>query len=372
MSGIEEYLTENFEARKTQNTYRAVLNKYFKVIGESPETYFNNGKTQEDYLNDIKKYINVFLKGKPSKTCLSYLSGIKSYLRHNKVKIDPDELKTIIKRHKGMGSNRALTKDRPPSLVELRQILTHGDVLDKTFYLMLLSSGMRIGELSKLPLNVVHMDENPVRIDIPSTITKNGERRTTFISKEASNFLIEWLKVRDAHIRDVMFRTLNLPNKVKDVIRADDPRVFPFNPVTAWRRWENMCKKAGFKEKDVQTERAVLHPHALRKFFRTHMGTAIGVDITEELMGHNGYLASEYRNHTDAELGEAYRVGMGAVTVFEREIPQDLTKVNAQLKQKDEEIQQIKEENQKLRNYLQDFEIEMRKLLRERDRQEKK
>ena len=37
MGGIEEYLTDNFEARKTQNTYRAVQKKYFEVIGESPE-----------------------------------------------------------------------------------------------------------------------------------------------------------------------------------------------------------------------------------------------------------------------------------------------------------------------------------------------
>ena len=278
--------------------------------------------------------------------------------RHHKVKIDPDELKTIIKRHKGMGSNRALTKDRPPSITELRQILTHGGVLNKAFFTMLVSSGMRIGELSKLPLKSIHMDEDPVRIDIPSSITKNGQRRTTFISKEAKNFLLEWLKVRDDHIKDVQFRTKNLPNKVKNVISTKDPRVFPFNTVTAWRRWDNMCKNAGFTEKDTETGRAVIHPHGLRKFFRTHMGTAIGVDFTHEIMGHSGYLSSEYRKHTDEELANAYRVGISAVTVFEREIPQNLRQVNEQLQEKERKITDLQAVVQDLKMELLELKLE--------------
>jgi hypothetical protein len=110
-----------------------------------------------------------------------------------------------------------------------------------------------------------------------------------------------------------------------------------------------MCIKAGLVEKDSQTDRAIIHPHSLRKFFRTHMGTKIGVDITEEIMGHNGYLSGEYRKHTDKELGEAYTPGMNAVTCFEREIPQDLSKVNAQLKEKDDEITQMRRDIQELR-----------------------
>lgn len=341
MCGIEEYLNENFKANKTRITYRAILNGYFQVIGEPPETYFKNGRKDEDFLNDLKKYINTSLSGRPSKTCLSYISAVRTYMRHNKVKLDPEDIKTIIKRNKGMGSNRPLTKDRPPSYVEIRQILTHGETVEKTFYLCLLSSGMRIGELCGIKIQNVYMNENPVRIDIPSTETKNGQRRTTFISNEAKNFLIEWFKVRQGYMQLVNERTKNLPTNMKMKITDNDNRVFPFSALTAWKRWGKMCKRAGFTERDTQTNRAVLHPHGLRKFFRTHMGTKIGVDFTEEILGHSGYLVGEYRIHTDRELGDAYLTGMGTVTVFEREIAQDLTNVNEQLKERNEEIKEL-------------------------------
>jgi len=49
-------------------------------------------------------------------------------------------------------------------------------------------------------------------------------------------------------------------------------------------------EKSKFGEKDKTTNRHKLHPHVLRKFFRTRMGTVIKVDIVEALMGHEGYL----------------------------------------------------------------------------------
>jgi integrase len=263
------------------------------------------------------------------------------------VKLDPEEIKTIIKRNKGMGSNRPLTKDRPPSYVELRQILTHGETVEKTFYLMLLSSGMRIGELCSIKIQNVYMNENPVRIDIPSNFTKTGERRTTFISNEAKNFLVEWLKIRQGYMQLVKNRTKNLPTKLK--IPENDNRLFPFATITAWKRWVKMCKRAGFTERDSQTNRAILHPHGLRKFFRTHMGSKIGVDKTEELLGHEGYLTAEYRRHTDKELAESYLLGMGVLNIFEREIAQDLTDVNAQLKEAYEERERMRAELTEMR-----------------------
>lgn len=121
-----------------------------------------------------------------------------------------------------------------------------------------------------------------------------------------------------------------------------------------------MAGKAELDEKDTKTNRAVLHPHALRKFFRTKMGKAIGVDMTEALMGHSGYM-TEYRKYSDKELAEAYQAGEGAVLVFEREIAQDLTAVNEQLKDKDLEIQTLREENQAVKADL----LEMRLTLLE-------
>ncbi|KYK20866.1 hypothetical protein AYK25_04310 [Thermoplasmatales archaeon SM1-50] len=363
MSGIEEYLTNEFNARKTRNTYRAVLKKYFEIIGADPETYFNEGRTQDDYLKDLKTYINTFLVGRPAKTCTSYISGIKGFHKYNKVLLDEEELKTIRKRHKNMKSNRALTKDRPPSITELQRILSHGTVMDKAFFSILFSSGMRIGELAKMPKNqgkeiYIYFDENPVRIDIPETITKNGERRTTFMSNEAKKFLQEWLRVRDDYINNVAFRSQNLPNKIKERITPKDPRLFPYNTVTMWRRWGNMCEKAELTERDIRTKRAIIHPHGLRKGFRTIMGTKIGIDFTEEMMGHAGYLAESYVRHTDEELASAYKLGMNAVTIFEREIPQDMREWQQRDAEKDKKIAELESRMQRMMEDMQHLLIE--------------
>ena len=334
MVGIEDFLKE-FGSRRTQNTYRAVLKKYFKVIGGTPETYFKEGR---DYQADVKKYKNEFLNDRPPKTYSSYMSGINSYLKENGIDLGSSFWKTLKGRKKGAKTNRAITKDRVPTLEEMKQILSHGGAKERSFFLILVSSGMRIGELAKIRTRDVYLNEDPPRIDIPPEVTKTGERRTAFMSNEARNALKEWLKVRGDYILFAINKN-NLPGIKKTL---DDDRVFPFNQVTAWRYWTVMLKKSGYTERDTQTKRMVLHPHVLRKYFRTNMPKTIGLDMTEELMGHTGYL-TEYRKHSDKELAESYKSGMSAVLIFEREIAQDLTEVNKSLKERDEEITQLKE-----------------------------
>jgi integrase len=340
---IESYLKANFSSEGTKVTYRGVLTRYFETINKDPETYFSPRQTDEQYLEDVRTWINDFLVGRPSKTCLSYISGLNSFLRANKVKLDRDDIKAITKRHKGMRANRAVTKDRPPSVDELKQILTHGDILDRAFFLMLTTSGMRLNELCNLPIACVKLDENPVRLDLISRITKNGQRRTSFITPEAKLALQEWMKVRETYIILSHSREKNLPSyQPRKVIPMNDSRVFPFDKKTMWSRWNRMCKKAGLIERDEETKRRVLHPHSLRKYFRTHMGTAIGPDMTEEIDGHEGYLTSEYVRHTDKELATAYRQGCGVLLVFEREIPQDLAPMNKALTEVVKENDELK------------------------------
>jgi integrase len=343
MSGIEEFLKE-FGAKRTQNTYRAVLKGYFKVIGATPETYFTEGR---DYQADVKKYKNEFLNDRPPKTYTSYMSGINSYLKENGVDLGSGFWKTLKGRKKGAKSNRAITKDRVPTPEEMKQILSHGGAKERAFFLILVSSGMRIGELCQIGKGDIYLDEDPARIDIPPKVTKTGERRTTFMSNEARNALNEWLKVRDNYVEYAITKN-NLPGVNKTV---NDDRVFPFNQVTGWRYWTVMLQKAGFTEKDTQTKRAVLHLHVLRKYFRTNMPKTIGLDMTEELLGHSGYL-TEYRKHSDKELAEAYKNGQSAVLIFEREIAQDLTEVSTKLKQKDDEIAKMKADIEKMHNEI--------------------
>ena len=77
-----------------------------------------------------------------------------------------------------------LTRDRIPTKEELRNILSYANLRDKAIYLTLLSSGIRVGELTQITIHDIYLDEKPVRIELEAEYCKNKQSRTVFISKE--------------------------------------------------------------------------------------------------------------------------------------------------------------------------------------------
>lgn len=70
---------------------------------------------------------------------------------------------------------------------------------------------------------------------------------------------------------------------------------------------------------DKETKRHKIHPHVLRKFFRSKAGM-VSVDMVEALMGHSGYLTDVYRKYPNAEetLAEFYKQIEPSLEVFGR------------------------------------------------------
>jgi hypothetical protein len=153
-------------------------------------------------------------------------------------------------------------------------------------------------------------DGDPYRIKIRGEYSKSGNSRITFISKEAVLFLNEWLKVREKYLWAASGKSHIYTKNV------DDVRVFPFDEVNAYAIWKNALSKSGLLQKDNSTNRLTIHPHVLRKFFRTRLGAVIPVDIVEALMGHEGYLTEIYRRYTSEDLGKFYQQGEHALTIF--------------------------------------------------------
>jgi DNA-binding transcriptional MerR regulator len=97
---------------------------------------------------------------------------------------------------------------------------------------------------------------------------------------------------------------------------VDDRKVFPFSLVNAHHVWKLALEKTKNGEKDRSTGRRRFHPHVLRKFFRTKMAQLIPVDVTEALMGHEGYLTEVYRRYTEEDLAKFYKQGEQDVSIF--------------------------------------------------------
>jgi len=305
-------------APNTKHLYQIVLRDFFyfkfSIKKKETRTPLNEGELnnladqyfseKRDFEEDIENFL-INIKERPPKTIRLYLSIVKTFLVENDIELPEKYWRRIRGRIKG-GKR---TVDKPPTNEELKRIIMNMPQNGKALFLALASSGMRIGEALKIELDDVYLNENPVRIQLRGENTKNGDGRTVFISSEAKEQIMEYLKNRDNY--------LNLATKRSRFGKStEDKRLFPFEDTTALVIWKGAIDKANLNGRDKSTNRYVFHPHVLRQFFRSRMSTIVPVDLIEELMGHSGYLTNEYRKHTIQELAKAYSSGESTVMIF--------------------------------------------------------
>jgi integrase len=322
---IKRFL-DSFQSKNTRLNYRSGLKQFFvSVYGENgdleekAEKYFSE---QRDFEEDIQDFIDTF-NGSAPKTIRLRLASVKTFLLDNDVELPQKFWRKIGRKIKG---NRALTLDRVPGNKELREMFTHMPIQGLALYQLLASSGMRIGEALQLQVTDVKIDQKPGLIEIRGEYTKTGNSRYAFISREAVEALTQWLNVRDDYLRAAVAKSHLYAKK------AGDKRIFPFMISAAYSIWTKALKKSKKDQRDNNTNRYKVHPHVLRKFFRTKLATLIPVDIVEALMGHEGYLTEVYRRYAQEDLAKFYLKGESALLVFTE--TQDLTQLRKELEEK--------------------------------------
>jgi integrase/recombinase XerC/integrase/recombinase XerD len=341
MSRLERFLNL-YESPFTKRNYKAALKKFTEAILPSSEslesgidTYFSrimkNGQFDLEMVEtDILTFSNS-LNGAPPKTWRVYISAAKMFLSENKVDLSVGFWKRLSRRRKG---HRALTIDKIPSREELVRIVSECPLSGKSIILLLASSGMRIGEC--LRLRFKDFDFEHRTIQIPGQFTKSGDSRTVFYSQECADVLKEYL---DRH-EEFLQRSINRSRFAK----VKDDRVFPMTVQNVYEIWWRALNRTKLNGRDSTTNRNKLHPHVLRKFFRTMLGPVLPVDVIEALMGHEGYLADVYRKYSIEQLAEFYKQGEQVLTVF--------TESGSRLR-----LSKIEEENALLRKQIENLNI---------------
>jgi integrase len=357
-----------YSSKSTLKTYRWGLREFYKTVyGETVDTkkgmsledavekYFSE---ERDYEADVKRFFSN-INDRPPKSIRTLLACVKSFLLDNNVELGEAFWRRISRRIKG---SRAISKEKVPSNVELRRILIHMPVHGKALYLTLASSGMRIGEAMKLKLEDINLESDPVKINIGREYTKSGDARITFVSGEAKESIEEWLKTRENYIKTAVARS---HFHEKD---AEDERIFPFNAKTATDIWNNALDKANLNGKDKETNRHKIHPHVLRKFFRSNAGM-VSVDMAEALMGHSAYLTDVYRKYPNPEetLGAFYKKVEPSLEIFGSSGEQvvQLTKATDGLRA---EYKRLSDENDSLKKRLDKAEQRRQKMERDMEK----
>ncbi len=351
MNTIETYLL-NFTSQNTIKNYRSSLKHFFKIIDKDQDTYF---KTKQDYKTDVKNFWSNIQTYAP-KTRKLKLVAVRGLLEENEIIFPKKFWKKLLQRSKG---SKPVTIDRIPTTKEIKQILAHADESIRAITLIAVTSGMRIDEILHIKPDDIDTESNQIKqlnvpgiINIPGLIAKNGDPRTTFISIEAVEALQEWYKVRTKWLKLACARSANLQDKDKN-----DDRVFPMSYSAFSVKWVRLLKEAGLSEKDKHSGHEKLHFHTTRKFFKTRMLNAgLKEPIINQIIGHEGYLDSEYYRFTLNELADDYIKGLHAVSIYEQ--APDLSEVNESLKQKDEQIKTLEDEMQKMKAEILELRLE--------------
>ncbi len=364
---IKNFLSYYETKESTKKNKMGTLQKFFKIILVDPDAYFVDGRP---YRQNVEKFWKSMMAEHKHKhlTPLSirmHLSNIKMFLMRNEI-----ELPTIFWRDlkNNIQGSRKATQDVVPEPKQLREIMAHAGTKEMAMFLISSSTGMRVEELTLLKIEDIDLDADPVMISIRGETTKSGNPRVTFISNEAKEALQKWLKVRDDYIAHVRGKTKGLHNKKKEY----SSEIFPFTTGTARDWWNLLLKKANYDQRDPQTGHRLMHLHTLRAYFRTNLvAGGVALDITEALMGHEGYLTKVYRRFSPRQLGEFYKKGVWALQVFEGggdpKEKRDLQKANeakdSLINLQAEEIKRISSEKAQIT--AQELE-EMREIIRER------
>jgi len=121
--------------------------------------------------------------------------------------------------------------------------------------------------------------------------------------------------------------------------KSGNPRVFPWNPVTSYAMWHTASRRTGFSKRDQETNRHQVHPHALRKFFRTRLASVTPVDVVEAVMGHEGYLTEVYRRYAEGDLPKFYEPGESAMWIFTE--AGEVTELRKEVEEQRDQLQSI-------------------------------
>jgi len=334
---------------RSRRVYGTVIKKYFDFVKQEPENYIvdvrildkvDRIKQMNIYENDIISYVNYYNKKVSAGSVDKYYRIVKQFFKNNRIEFD-----SVIwaKINRTINYTGPITKDKALTFKEIKEVLTNANMIDRSFFMVLATSGMRIGELTQIQMEDIDFDKSPHAIHIKAIYTKKQRARTTFMSDEAYEYFEAYLLQRDKYLKKALKRAKQLKKPKAEV----DDTVFPLETQTFAKHWIALLKKSGYDEKSEG--RFVYHAHTLRKSFRNNFvrSTVERVnDIKNLLMGHEGYMDVNYLRGNFDELRKAYDDSQSHLYIFKqpyssKETEAKFEKINREKKELEKRVEML-------------------------------
>lgn len=197
---------------------------------------------------------------------------------------------------------RTISMDGIPTDQEIFKLLQNSKLQCRTFLMIGLTSGMRLGEIVNLDLSWIDFKSTPTTVRLPGEATKSRESRTTFLSKETTVVLKEFLNGRT---EGPVFPSPSDPKK-------------PLTFQALYLEMQRTLEKCDLRTKMTANSYTYrLHPHSLRKWFHTKLEAAgCPKNVVDLLCGHSLGLDGSYSKFSEDDLAKEYLKCESVLTFF--------------------------------------------------------
>ena len=309
----------------SKNGFRIFLKEKYNC--DEVQLAFRIENKELDIYHILSEYV-IFLDKKSikPKSIRLWLSVVKGYFSYMGIDVFAEKCKQIVKLPKVKRFKKeALTKEI------LIKLLHNLDTKLQTAVLVGVSSGMRVGEISGLKLSDIEFNLEPVKINVRAETSKSGEDRETYISKEASDALKDYLqrffgwREDSTNPKLQLLRIFGRTNRIRERDnRLPTPEEQLSEAILLQKALIRKIKKVPDLNKLARNGRRVIHFHAFREFFYTAVSNVSGSNFAHALMGHHEYLDTYY-TLTEKEQISLYKKSEPYLTVS------DYTKIEKSL-----------------------------------------
>ena len=307
---FDKYLKDTYD--KSSNV---VLNEILELPVEKQERSLY--EIIQDYVNHLSNLDNHL--GNPiAPLYVKHAVGIiRGYLRYFGFRITSEDVKDNIVLSKVIEEER-----EPLSRENLQLIVNNSTGLRRAMYLVMSSSGMRIGETLQIRKRDFDFDSyERVMIKLPAKITKTKKTRITFISKESEKELLRYIK--------------NTSND-SFVFNPDNRKIEGFT-INESKIFGRIREKLGMNDRYESGVSKVSLTGSLRSWFVSRCNR-VDFGFGHALAGHDLYM-KRYDRITLEEKVELYLKSEKTLQVFDYLDEDKINEINIEYKRKFEDIE---------------------------------
>jgi integrase len=244
----------------------------------------------------LQSFVNELAENNTPKTVHFYVWLVIKFLEFYDVDVSK------ARRKLSLPKNAATRIDRVPTIAELQKLILKTKSPRLAMLIQLLAqTGLRIGEALRLKVSNIDFENRVIRLSPKDT--KTGEGREVPICSELHAALKHYLDTRKIK-SPYLFPSEKNPNE----------------PVPKWRIYDtyrDLLKRLGIDERDPSGLGVILHPHTLRKFYKTTLERA-GVNrlLIEYWMGHTLGIQGRYFLPTGEDMRREFEKADKALQIF--------------------------------------------------------